>query len=312
MAILSILTCLGGLAAAVIAMKVIGTALIYLVPSQLRRYLHAENGKPAWALVTGASDGIGKAFSHELAGRGFNVVLHGRNPAKLEHVQSELQAAYPAREFRILVADAANCAPDVFKNIVNRLSDIYLTVLVNNAGGEASGYKILDEHTFNESTITVTVNALFPTLLLNALVPVLARNGPALILNVGSLLDRGLPLFSSYGGSKSYMRVLSESLTREMMMTGRDVTVLYLRIGQTTGVSHTHTPQTLFLPDAAKMARASLARVGCGRMVVVPYWGHALLAALMDSLPSRLADVFFCRAMTKLTEEWLSKQKKKE
>jgi len=312
MAISTLFTLLGGLAAVVIAIKVIDTALVYLLPSQLHRYLHTGNGKSAWALVTGASDGIGKAFSRELAARGFNVVLHGRNPAKLEHVQRELQAAHPAREFRILVADATNCAPDVFEDIVNRLSDIYLTVLVNNAGGEPSGYKTFDEHTYNETTNTVTVNAVFPTLLLNALVPALARNVPALILNVGSLADGGLPLLSAYGASKSYMRMLSEALAREMIMTSRDVTVLYLRIASTTGVSHTQTPQTFFMPHATKLVRASLARVGCGRTVVVPYWGHALLAALMDSLPSRLGDVVISIGMAKLRKEGLSGERKKK
>lgn len=314
MGISFILSWLGGLAAAVIAIKAIDMALPYILPSQLHRYLHTENGKSAWALVTGASDGIGKAFSGELATRGFNVVLHGRNPAKLEQVQRELKAAHPTREFRILVADATNCAPEVFEDIVDRLSDIHLTVLVNNAGGEPSGYKTFDEHTHSESIHTVTVNAVFPTLLLNALVPILARNVPALIINAGSLADSGLPLLSSYSASKSYIRVLSDALTREMMMTGRDVTVLYLRIASTTGVSHTRTPQTFFMPDAAKLVRASLARVGCGRTVVVPYWGHALLAvlaALVELLPSRLREVVFSKGMTKYKEEGSSGERKK-
>ena len=67
---------------------------LYARPSSLKRYLHGPN---AWALVTGASDGIGRAFAQE---------LHGRNHIKLESIKAQLQNQFPIVEFRVLVADA--------------------------------------------------------------------------------------------------------------------------------------------------------------------------------------------------------------
>src|SRR4051812_40791524 len=166
---------LSGLLAAAITLTIVDFILPYLRPSKLRHYIHAKNGKPAWALVTGASDGIGKALAHELAANGFNVVIHGRNLAKLERVQLELEAAHPNRSFRTLIADATQCAPDAFKDIAHRLSDIHLTVLVNNAGGtvisDGKVFKTMDEYPHKDIADTIALNATFPTMLWNALMP---------------------------------------------------------------------------------------------------------------------------------------------
>ncbi|KAK0658075.1 short chain dehydrogenase/reductase, partial [Cercophora newfieldiana] len=284
-----------------IAFAIIDFILPFLRPSKLHRYLHSNNSQPAWALVTGASDGIGKALAHELAANGFNVVIHGRNPAKLERVQRELEAAHPSRTFRILIADATQCAPDVFKDIANRLSDIHLTVLVNNAGGTPISseklFKTMDEYSHKEIADTVALNALFPTMLWNALMPTLVSNGPALLLVVGSLAANGLPLVAPYGSSKSYLRTLSESVAQEMIMTGRDIEVLHVGMGEVTGVSGIWTPPTFFLPHATTAARAILRRVGCGRVHVVPYWPHALQMVGLGFLPRPLKMKIFRNVM---------------
>ena len=64
--------------------------------SGLPKYLRkTPDGGASWALVTGASDGIGRALSSEVAARGFNVLIHGRNESKLSNVREELAAVYP-------------------------------------------------------------------------------------------------------------------------------------------------------------------------------------------------------------------------
>jgi 17beta-estradiol 17-dehydrogenase / very-long-chain 3-oxoacyl-CoA reductase len=286
--------------------------LPYLRPSTLHRYLRSKDGKPAWALVTGASDGIGKALSFELASKGFNVVLHGRNPQKLERVQRELQAAHPNRSFRILIADATQCAPDTFKDIAHRLSDIpgHLTVLVNNAGGTPVSneklFKAMDEYTNKEIADTIALNATFPTMLWNALIPRLSQNAPALILVVGSLASSGLPLVAPYGSSKSYLRTLSESLAQEMIITNRDIEVLHVGLGTVTGVSGIWTPPSFFVPHATTMAREILGRVGCGRVNVVPYWPQAAQIAGTMLLPRWMKGMIFRKVMVELQEKGLN------
>ena len=56
-------------------------------------------GEDAWAMITGSTDGIGKGFAEVLAEEGFNIVIHGRNPEKLEKTKQEMEAKYKERKF---------------------------------------------------------------------------------------------------------------------------------------------------------------------------------------------------------------------
>ncbi|KAK3693271.1 short chain dehydrogenase/reductase [Podospora appendiculata] len=285
---------LGVLTAVVFAIQAIQTVSISLRPSKLRRYLHTSpDGRPPWVLVTGASDGIGKALSNELAASGFNVVLHGRNRTKLLNVQSELSQAHPARSFRLLIADATQCQPEVFKDIADQLSDLHLTGLVNNVGGGGSGtlFATLDHYTAQNTTEIVNLNALFPTLLVGTLLPTLVQNSPALLMSTGSITDAGVPLVSAYSASKGYLKTLAESLAREVKMAGWDIEVLHLRVGMVTGVAGNKRKPSMFMPRAPVFAKAVLARVGCGSPVVIPYWGHALQTVPLGFMPSWLEDM---------------------
>ncbi|KAL8789564.1 MAG: hypothetical protein Q9195_006791 [Heterodermia aff. obscurata] len=110
----------------------------YLRSSTFRRYLHSASGAPAWALVTGASDGVGHGFVEALAAAGFNVVLHGRDARKLHSVVTTLRAGFPSREFDVLVLDGglASAWDNDGDGVVEaRLRGRELRVLVNNLGG---------------------------------------------------------------------------------------------------------------------------------------------------------------------------------
>ncbi|OHE96553.1 short chain dehydrogenase [Colletotrichum orchidophilum] len=270
---------------------------------KLQRYLQAVNGKPAWALVTGASDGIGKGLANELARRGFNVVLHGRNDVKLEEVRHNLALANPDREFRIMVGDAGvlGAGSQPWDVMLAPLENINLRVLVNNVGGPTvPALRRLEESTMEEIAANVHMNALFPTLLSAILMPRFTSSSkPALIINIGSLADNGLPLLSYYSGSKAYLGAMSTSLARELSLDGIDVEVVGVRVGgvvikpelKTTGV---------FWPSVETIANAILDRVGCGRAVLIPYWGHALQMALMDLVPVALQELLYKRGLGKM------------
>ncbi|KAH8895456.1 putative oxidoreductase,short chain dehydrogenase [Thozetella sp. PMI_491] len=269
---------------------------LYLRPSSFSRYCHARNGRPPWALVTGATGGIGNQLCRELASRGFNVVLHGRSQSKVQRAQEELARTFPDREFRTLVADASLAcagAEEVSKHLAASLAGVDLTVVINNAGGSVDRtFGTLDAMTSERLIGDTSVNAVFPMLLIRAAIPVLQRNAPGLIINIGSLADLGAPLLGSYPSSKTYLMKLNEVLNREMRLTGRDIEVLGIRVANVYGTAQSITDtQNIFAPDASVMAKAILARVGCGKNTVVGYWAHALQAEAFKLLPGFVADM---------------------
>ncbi|KAI0134137.1 short chain dehydrogenase [Xylariales sp. AK1849] len=301
------LSALGAFVVITTAYRVLSFIWLYTRPSNLHKYLHATSAKPAWALVTGASDGIGKALAHELAAQGFNVVLHGRNAPKLEGVKGELSKQHPALSFRILLSDAHECHVDPDKwlsEIVRTLEDINLTVLVNNAGGGTHpAFGRLEEFPYQQILDTVHLNAMFPTLITAALIPMLVNNGPGLIVNICSLADNGLPLTSFYGGAKSSNHVTSLALWREMKLEKRNVEVIAHRVGMVTGTQHVKKNTSIMGPSPRTMARAILAKTGCGRKSVIPYWAHGLQHVMLGVMPEWAVDRALIDTMTGLRDE---------
>ena len=156
----------------------------------------------------------------------------------------------------------------------------------------------LDSYGPGQIVDTVSLNAVFPTLMTAALVPALLP--PALVVNVGSLADHGLPLVSFYGASKTFNHGLSLSLQREMWLDGRDVEVVVHRIGKATETAHTQVQPSFFCPSARVVARSILARTGCGLKSVVPYWPHALQHVMLQLVPETLGDRFMMNVMRDL------------
>lgn len=157
--------------------------------------------------------------------------------------------------------------------------------VVKNAGGATDGtITTLDKHFSGRVIYDTCAIALFPLQLTHFTLPLLTRNSPSLILNIGSL---GLLLCGSYAASKTFLSRLSEVLNEEMKLTGRDVEVLCVKVANVvwTGQSITQ-GKGLLLPDARTAARAVLARVGCGRGSVVGYWAHAVHAEVIIMMPA--------------------------
>lgn len=94
-------------------------------------------GDSPYAIVTGASDGIGKGVAKELYLRGFNLILHGRNAEKTQKVAEEIRAlrhGQEQRDVRVFLADASRNDHD-FEKIVSPFKELNVSLLINNAGG---------------------------------------------------------------------------------------------------------------------------------------------------------------------------------
>ncbi|KAF2166702.1 hypothetical protein M409DRAFT_66318 [Zasmidium cellare ATCC 36951] len=270
--------------------------------SSLERY----KSKTPWALVTGSSDGIGKAFAHELCSRGFNVVLHGRNEKKLENVRAELLKEHPTRKVRIFLFDVAVSAGDHARldAAVDQLEDIDLKVLINNVGGGAKRLWIpLQDYSGDDTRLFLDMNCRFQAELTQRLLPRLIKNGPSLIMNIGSFVSElPAPYISVFGGAKAFGKAWSRSLHFEMLTEGHDVEVLQVQVGMVSTPNEPR-PENIFVPNARRMAQSALDKVGCGRSVVFGYWPHQLHCSLLVDLPSVVRDRLLMRIVKGLKEQ---------
>ncbi|PON91413.1 Short-chain dehydrogenase/reductase [Trema orientale] len=89
----------------------------------------------SWAMITGATDGIGKALAFELASKGLNLVLVGRNPSKLEVTSREIRKVVEEVEVKSIVVDLAKCRGEELVDIIYKeIKGLDIGILINNAG----------------------------------------------------------------------------------------------------------------------------------------------------------------------------------
>jgi len=292
---------------------------INLRRSSLLRYRQPNS----WALVTGASDGIGLRFAEQLASHGFNVVLHGRNLDKLSKVVERLQATYPSREFTTIIADASKghgmqARIDNAGAIARNLSGP-LTVLVNNVGGYGpmpDAFCALAEAPAAAVDEVLNLNVRFTAQLTRELLPVLVANQPALVLTVGSVSGAfGAPYVGLYTASNAFLTNWSVSLAREMQSEGHDVECLCINVGKTVDAAIFRTKTTFFEPSATTVAKGSLQKVGCGKPLVEATVGHTIPFVFMSEwLPEGFVNYLVKSEIVKMAapESWKAKRAKKE
>ncbi|ETN43823.1 uncharacterized protein HMPREF1541_11147 [Cyphellophora europaea CBS 101466] len=280
----SLLSSFGAATLLVLTLRFVCFLRPYARPSTLKRYL--GNGE-AWALVTGASDGIGLAFVQELAQRGFNVVIHGGNSEKLKWIKAQLEQQYPSRHFQTLLLDARLATT---KQIL-KLKLPKLAVLVNNIGAGTSDQlwlRFLDR-TAEEVADVVTINATFGAVLTRQLLPGLSR--PGLIINVGSVVDSWPSAYlEPYCGTKGFVRSFSEALRTEMIVEGHDIEIMHLRVFSVATKS-SHDAPSFVTSTPRAMAMAGLDRVGCGAASTAGLLRHGIIIWLIELMPRQMLGV---------------------
>ncbi|MBJ18947.1 MAG: SDR family oxidoreductase [bacterium] len=175
-----------------------------------------------WALVTGASSGIGSALARQIAADGMKVVLTARREDRLVALAAEFERDFEV-ETRIVVADLAE--PDGSKRVLEAVSDLEIGLLVNNAGqGYAGRFDLLDGERLRRQLV---LNCETPLVLTHALVQGMRERGRGGVLLTGSLAGHlPLPLHSVYSASKAFDRFLGEALWAELRASNIDVVVL--------------------------------------------------------------------------------------
>jgi len=248
-----------------------------------------------WAFISGASDGIGYGFVQELASQGFNIVLHGRDQAKIDRLIDGLRKQWPDRSYESFICDATDRASwaERLDSLVQWLDDYNrnLTVLVNNIGGNpnnARSFTPLAEYRVDELTALVDLNLTFPAQVTRALLPILQRNKPSLVINMASACGTSnvaIPYLTTYSGTKAFIRQFSKTLRLELVATGHEEVEVMSVVAAKVQSGGMKTETGWAVPSSRDFARATLHKVGRGRAEITPWWGQSVQLWVMGLLP---------------------------
>lgn len=177
-----------------------------------------------YALITGASKGIGKAIATELASRGVKLLLVARDVSALEQLSDTLKKTYQV-DVQFLGLDLSQ--PNAVQTLNTWIeTNLYrINILVNNAGYGLSGP--FTDYTLAEHTAMMQVNMQVPVVLTGTLLPQLKANQPSYILNiVSSAAYQSVPGLTTYAASKSFLLSFSRGLRYELRNKGVSVTAV--------------------------------------------------------------------------------------
>ena len=172
-----------------------------------------------WALVTGASEGIGQAFAQQLAARGYHVALVARRLERLEELAQALRAQHMIQT-RVIRADLAQ--RDALRGLLDAVADLPVTMLVASAGFGTSG--LFTEGSLADELEMMDVNCRAPLILCHELGQRFARQGYGDIILFGSIVGfQGVPRAAHYAATKAYIQTLAEGLRVELKPRGVNV-----------------------------------------------------------------------------------------
>ncbi|CAB4264229.1 unnamed protein product [Prunus armeniaca] len=256
----------------------------------------------SWALVTGPTDGIGKAFAFQLARKGLNLVLVGRNPEKLKDVSDSILAKYGKTQIKTVVVDFTGDLDNGVKRIRETIEGLDVGLLVNNAGISypyARFFHEVDEELLKN---LIKVNVEGTTKVTQAVLPGMLQRKRGAIVNIGSgaaIVIPSDPLYAVYAATKAYIDQFSRCLYVEYKKSGIDVQCQVPLYVATKMASIRRS--SFFVPSTDGYARAALRWIGYEPRCT-PYWPHTLLWAVASSLPESVVDAWrlrFCLAIRK-------------
>lgn len=250
--------------------------------------LPARYGPKTWALITGASEGIGKIFAMELGRLGFNIILLSHNREKLEAAEQDVKNVCPGIQTKTIVADFRKAHEEDFADqIYSQINDLDVSILINNAALFLR--KPYIQATSEEIRDLVIMNTLAQALVIRALLPRLAaRTQRSAIITLSSIAGvLPMPHQQIYGATKSFTHFLSKGLAQEYP----NLDILSVQPGLTETKLAEGREKGITLAQPEEVVRATLKSLGntdqtCG------HWKHEYQSWFMKSIPKFLQDLY--------------------
>ncbi|KAL2356414.1 hypothetical protein BJ546DRAFT_837891 [Cryomyces antarcticus] len=238
--------------------------------------------KGTWAVVTGASDGIGKEYATQLADKGFNIVLVSRTQSKLDTLARELESKYASVQTKTVAMDFAQNRDSDYDMLKRHIANLDISILINNVGLSHDIPVPFVETPENEIRDIITINCLGTLRITQLIAPgmVLRRHGLILTMaSFGGILPT--PLLATYSGSKAFLQQWSTALGSELKPHGVHVQLVQSYLVTSAMSKIRRASATIPTPRGfVKAALSKIGRSGGAQGIAytsTPYWSHGLM-----------------------------------
>lgn len=236
----------------------------------------------SWALVTGATAGIGESFTRLLAENNYNIVLVARDLPRLQERARELEAKF-AVETHIIQADLSTDAGCL--SVEQYIANNQIDVLINNAGFGINKAFTMSALDAEQQLLDVLVRT--PMRLMHVALPAMKQRNRGVIINVSSVAS--FIAGGTYSASKSYLTVLSESLHTELAGTNVKISALCpgftrTEFHQRGRMSMKGLPGFMWLKSDDLVAKAWSDALK-GEAISIPGWQYQVLIFIIQRLP---------------------------
>jgi hypothetical protein len=234
----------------------------------------------SWAIITGASSGLGVEFAHQLAEKGLNLVLVARREELMVELAEKIQSKYPV-EVRIIALDLAK--EGFYTELSEKTTDLDIGLIVNNAGMNIEGHFYRGDLDRNIQMIRLNMEAPF-TIAYEMGKKFIEKGKGGIIFTASSSSFQATPYLSHYGATKAYLLSLAESMNYEFKDKG--VNVIALCPGMTESEMTKGMKGNPIVMKAAPVVKLAIDNLG-KQAYVVPGLGNKIQAFMTQRVLGR-------------------------
>lgn len=294
--------CVLALMSSVAAVTKLISCYVFRGPKSMRQF-----GK--WAIITGSTDGIGKAMAMEYAKKGLNIVLISRTQSKLDAVAKEVRAVRSGCEVETLAVDFVDFTAEQQKAVAQIAERHDITILVNNVGMSYPHAMYYHETTIEMQQKLLRINCDSTALMTHLVLPTMQKMKKGFVINVSSgaaVLPHDF--YVGYAGCKAYVNKFTEEMNREYNKSG----IFFqcqIPLFVTSKMSKLRRA-SLTVASPQQYAKACNAHFGYPGLVS-PFFMHAFILLVFDFLPSYFTETLITSMHRSIRNRALKKKREK-
>jgi len=280
------LTIYGGWSLAAIALNFLQFLYQTFLESGLSlKKFGAKKGR--WAVVTGATDGIGLEFAFQLSKAGFNVFLASRSEDKLASLAKDIESRFNVQT-KYHAIDFSKRDPAAYAKLAEALSSVDVGVLVNNVGKSHVMPVYFDEADPQEVNDILEINIHATLEVTRIVLPLMLNKKNGLILTMGSFVGMvPSPMLAPYSGTKAFLSTWTQALAEEY--ASRGIIAQYVNTYFVTSRMSKIRRPTMLIPTPKAYVATVLRKIGVpcgspGTATSTPYWSHSLIVLLIGAI----------------------------